>query len=366
MRVALVYDRLNKMGGAEVILQSFHTLYPGADWYTSVWDESRTPFTRGWRVNTSWLSRIPFVRTRHEWIPWLMPFVFETFDFRVYDLVISIGSAEAKGIVTRPETLHLHYCLTPTRYLYSHQSEYLSNPLYRAIAKPLRAWDQVAAYRPDHMIAISEQVKKRIKKYYNRQSLVVYPPVNTKKFSKPQTSNIQNLQPNYYLVVSRLVPYKKIDLVIQACNAMQKPLVVVGEGHELSRLKHLSGPTIRVVGHVDSKQLVQYYQGARALIHAGIEDFGIAMVEAQASGKPVIAYREGGACEIVKNGQTGILFRSQTVHGICQAVDTFETMTIDPNACRESALRFDERQWQQIMQATIKELWRTRLQTLKY
>ncbi|MCR4285480.1 MAG: glycosyltransferase family 4 protein, partial [Candidatus Kaiserbacteria bacterium] len=212
MRVALVYDRLNKLGGAEHVLTSFHILFPQADWYTSVWDPSRAPFSRHWRVHTSWLSRIPFLRTHHEFIPYLMPFVFESFDLRGYDLVISIGSAESKGVLTLPDTTHLNYCLTPTRYLYSHKEQYLTTPIHRFIAKYLRAWDQVASTRPDTMIAISTQVKKRIKKYYNRNSEIIFPPVDTNRF-KPSRSVLVG---DYFLTVSRLVPYKNIDVLVKA------------------------------------------------------------------------------------------------------------------------------------------------------
>lgn len=210
MKVALVYDRLNKLGGAERILVAFSELFPQADWYTSVWDKSGASFSRDWHVTSSFLSKIPFFRRRHEYLPLLMPFIFESFDFSQYDLVISIGSAECKGIITKPKTLHLHYCLTPTRYLYSHQAEYLKNPFYQLLAKPLQTWDLVAATRPDKMIAISTQVKKRIKQYYHRDSEIIFPPVDTLRFAKKRIHEFTDLRfDKYFLVVSRLVPYKK-------------------------------------------------------------------------------------------------------------------------------------------------------------
>jgi hypothetical protein len=206
MRVALVYDRLNKTGGAERVLVAFHELFPDADWYTSVWDPSGAPFSRDWKVRSSFISKIPFLRRRHEILPLLMPFIFESFDFTPYDLVISIGSAESKGIVTRPETLHINYCLTPTRYLYSHSEEYLNNKLYQLLSKPLRAWDQVASTRPDTMIAISTQVKKRIKQYYDRDSEIIFPPVDTSKFTKFLVITIYLVYLMYMAYMAYLLP----------------------------------------------------------------------------------------------------------------------------------------------------------------
>lgn len=355
MRVALVYDRLNKQGGAEAVLEHFHALYPKADWYTSVWDSTRAPFSKTWRVSASWLSKFPFLRTHHEWLPWLMPFVFEAYDFAPYDLVISIGSAECKGIITRPGTYHLHYCLTPTRYLYSHQAEYLRHKLYQVVARPLRAWDQVAATRPDSMIAISHHVKSRIKKYYNRPSSVIYPPVATARFAHAAATS-QGRRSDYYLTVARLVPYKRLDLLVRAFNELGRPLIIAGTGSEARRLARLAHPNIKLVGFVDDQQLLAYYHRCRAFIQVNEEDFGLAMVEAQAAGKPVISLGRGGATEIVKNGETGILFESQSVAAIRRAVDTFETMDFQASACQANARRFDARIWRQKMLQTIHNL----------
>lgn len=354
MKVALVYDRLNKVGGAEVILIALSKLYPGATWYTAFFDPSGAPFSRSWRVYTPWFGKLPFIRSHHEWFPWLTPLIFESFDLSSYDLVISVGSAEAKGVITKPRALHIHYCLTPQRYLYSHKAEYLTNWLYRLVAKPLRAWDQVAATRPDIMIAISEQVKKRIKKYYNRDSSVIYPPVDTSKFGILASSSQNNSSP-YYLTVSRLVPYKKLDLLIRAFNQNGKNLVIVGTGSEFARLKSLARSNIRLVGYASQTQLLKYYQGCLAFIQVNIEDFGIAMVEAQAMGKPIIAYAKGGAGEIVKDGETGILFSSQSEIAINKAVEKFEAEKYKfiIARCRENALRFDQAKWKKIWQRQL-------------
>ncbi len=354
MRVALVYDRLNKLGGAEAVLIQFVRLFPAADWYTSVWDAKKTPFTRNWKIHTSWLNKVPLLRTHHEWIPFLMPFVFEAFDFAGYDLVISIGSAEAKGIITKPGTCHLNYCLTPTRYLYSHASEYLSNPLYRWVGKQLRKWDLIASTRPDEMIAISTQVKKRIKDVYKRDSVIIFPPVDTAKFA--QKSLFSPPYRDYYLTVSRLVAYKRINLLIKTYNQNGKTLVIVGEGTERKKLQSLAKSNIHFAGLVADPELVGYYEHCRAFVQANEEDFGIAMVEAQAADKPVIAYAGGGASDIVQDGKTGILVKEQTVQAFAQAIDTFETMTFAQSQCRSNAERFDISIWESRIQERIQKL----------
>ena len=352
MRVALIYDRLNKLGGAEHVLEQLAELFPDADWYTSVWDPARAPFSQGWRVHTSWLNKIPWARTRHELFPWLMPFVFEGFDLRGYDLVISVGSAEAKGVITKPGTPHLNYCLTPTRYLYSHAQEYLSNPLYRTIGQYLRAWDLVAATRPDEMIAISTQVKKRIKDVYNRDVDLIFPPVDTKRFS--DTVSPWHSYTDYYLTVSRLVPYKRIDFLIKLFNRTGKNLVIVGDGSELHRLRRMAGPTVHLMGAISDQDLVGYYQHCRAFVQANEEDFGISMVEAQAAGKPVIARALGGALDIVHNEQTGILVQSWSIDSWNQALQKCERMNFSAEACQQSAARFSQSKWQAKLKAKLK------------
>lgn len=361
MKVALVYDRLNKIGGAEIILQEFAKLYPHADWYTSVWDKKRAPFSQKWRVKTSFLNLLPWVKNNHEWIPFLMPFIFESFNFSDYDLVISIGSAEAKGIITGVKTHHLHYCLTPTRYLYSHKNEYLNNPIYRFVGNIMREWDLVAATRPDDMIAISEHVKKRIQKYYHRKAEVIYPPVNTARFSlhnlKPNT---YNLKPDYYLVVSRLVPYKKIDLIIKAfSNLPDRKLIIVGSGSEMSSLRKMATKNVKMIGEVSDAKIIEYFEGCKAFIQMNEEDFGIAMCEAQAAGKPVIAYNAGGASEIVVQNKTGVLFNTLDSHCLVQSIETFERMTWSNDACIKNAARFDRLIWINQMNERIRDLCQT-------
>jgi len=356
MRVALVYDRLNKIGGAEQVLIAFHELFPQADWYTSFWDPNTTPFSRQWLVHTSWLNQIPLLRHKHEWIPYLMPFVFEYFDFSSYDLVISVGSAEVKGIITGPTTYHLHYCLTPTRYLYSHKAQYLKTWLHRFVGDILRKWDLVAATRPDEMIAISTQVKNRIKKYYKRDSEIIFPPVDTKRFAIPVTQCHSDT--SYFLTVSRLVPYKKIDVLIKAANLAKAPLIVIGTGSQYSKLAKLAGPTVSLLGFVPDSALVRYYGRAKAFLQANVEDFGIAMCEALASGVPVIAYAVGGAKDIVVPGTNGVLLADASVASFAKALKEFDTMSFVASDCIKSVARFDKAKWKQKILRRVSKLCR--------
>ena len=372
VKVALVYDWLSKIGGAEQVLVAFHELYPDADWYTSVWDPRLAPFSRTWRVYPSFLNRLFFIRSRHELVPYLMPFAFESLDLSGYDVVISVGSAESKGIITRPETLHINYCLTPTRYLWSHRAGYqrsaqfglvkiVFRPLIDKILDNLSKWDLVAATRPDTMISISEHVKNRVQKYYKRSTEVIYPPVDTQKFMFPAASNNPQSS-SYYLVVSRLVPYKNIDLLVRVFKDWNKELVIVGTGSEYTRLKKLIGNAhnIKLLGHVSSARLLDLYHGCRAFLHAGEEDFGIAIAEAQAAGKPVIASSQGGAGEIVKHGVTGILVSQSSVLGFRNAIDKSETIAWSREKCSQNASKFDKVIWSKLMQERIKTLWETK------
>lgn len=349
MHVAIVYDRLNTVGGAEKVLLGFHALYPQADWYTSFWNPITAPFSAHWKVHS-----FKYLHNHHEWFPWAMPFIFESYDFSAYDLVISIGSAESKGVITKPGTIHINYCLTPTRYLYSHQAEYLSNPIYRFVANFLRKWDLVAATRPDEMIAISTQVKSRIQNIYNRESKIIFPPVETSKFGSK--SSFVPAFKNYYLTVSRLVPYKKIDVLVQAFNQNGKTLVIIGDGSERTRLTKLAKENIHLLGHMNDQELVGYYQHAKAFLQANEEDFGIAMCEAQSAGIPVIAYAKGGALDIVKNQKTGILIERNQPNDFVSALDLFETMTFDREVCKSNAKRFNSSNWVSQMSERVEQI----------
>lgn len=337
MKVALVYDRVNKWGGAERVLLAMKELFPEAPLYTSVCDKKKAFWAKKFRIITSPLQKIPWFRSLHEKIPYLMPLAFESFSFDAYDIIISITSEAAKGVITSPRTLHICYCLTPTRYLWSGYDEYFSNPFFRFITRPivwyLRCWDLMAADRPDIMIAISQEVQERIKKYYGREAEVIYPPItlfNKDTESGKSESGITNYElqrvtnnhklipDNYFLVVSRLVRYKRVDLAIRACNRLKLPLVIIGTGSEEKKLRKIAGSTIYFLRDLTDEEVIAYYKQCIALIFPGQEDFGLTILEAESIGKPVVAYKSGGAKETIIEGITGEFFTSQTVDSLCE------------------------------------------------
>ncbi len=341
MKVALVYDWINTFGGAERILLELYHLLPEAVLFTSVYDKRNTSWANQFKINTSFLQKIPFFRSHHEILPLFIPIAFESFDFSGFDLVITVTSAFAKGVITKPETLHICYLLTPPRYLWSHYQFYLKNRFIRWLSWPLinylRQWDSIVQKRPDYLIAISQTVRQRVKKFYQRDCEVIYPPVLVDKFVNKAKSE---KQADYFLVVGRLVPYKRIDLAIQACNRLKKPLIVVGQGRSELALKAMAGSNVKFLKNLTDEQLISYYQKCRALILPSEEDFGIVAVEAQASGKPVIAYGQGGSRETVKNGVTGLLFRQQTVESLIEAIKQFEKMSFSVKKCQENSKKF--------------------------
>lgn len=357
MKIALVYDRINKWGGAERVLLALHEIWPDAPLYTAVYDPERAPWAKVFDIRPSFLQYFPFAKSHHEFYPWLTQMAFESFSFDEYDVVISVTSAEAKAIITKPHTVHICYCLTPTRYLWSGYETYqetangLMKTVHRWMAPRLRQWDMVAASRPDYYIAISDRVKKRIETYYHRTvTKVIYPPVDV------DTYKVKNGR-DYFLVVSRLVGYKRIDAIIHAFNAFRLPLVIVGKGYAEGELRRLAGPTIRfVTDHLTDSELAAYYGNCRAFVTMADEDFGISTAEALAAGKPVIGLRASGTGEIVADGETGVLVGSQTPEALREAVGTFERMTFDVNLCRKSVERFDTHAFKKTMKREIERL----------
>ena len=345
MRVALVYDRVNKWGGAERVLLALHKIFPNADLYTSVYNPEKAPWAKVFNVKTSFLQNFPLARSFHQLYAILMPFAFESFNFDEYDLVISVTSEAAKGIKTSPKTLHVCYCLTPTRYLWSGYGEYFKNPFLRFFSFPavlyLRSWDKKAAKRPDKFIAISTAVKDRIKKYYGRDSEVIYPPLQIQN-SEFKIQNSKGQDGKYFLVVSRLelISYKKIDIAIEACNRLKLPLKIVGIGSGEAKLKQIAGPTVEFLGELTDEKLSYYYKNCGALIFPGLEDFGLVMVEAQSFGKPVIAFRGGGALDIIKEGVTGEFFNKQTTESLKETMVKFKDSSYNSKLCRENAQWF--------------------------
>lgn len=353
MKVALVYDRINKWGGAERVLLALHKLFPDAPLYTSVYNPKTAPWARVFNIKTSFLQQFPFAPFSHELYAPLMPFAFESFSFDEYDVVISITSEAAKGIITKPSTFHICYCLTSTRYLWSEYDEYFKNSIFRLFTRPiveyLRKWDLQASQRPDLYIAISKEVQKRIKKYYGKESKVIYPPV-TLAFSELASSvqlstklNANKLDArrlSYFLVVSRLVEYKRIDIAIEACNKLKLPLKIVGIGNLEIKLKSIAGPAIEFLENLTDEELIRYYKGCSALIFPGKEDFGLSIAEAQIMGKPVVAYRGGGALEIIKEGKTGEFFEIQDALSLIKVVKNFDVNKYKSEDCIKNAEQF--------------------------
>lgn len=355
MKVALVYDRINKIGGAERILVELHSLFPEAPIYTSVYNPKKACWAKNYQIKTTFLQSFPFLINHHEIIPFLMPFVFELFNFDQFDLVISLSSAESKGIITKPKTLHLCYCLTPTRYLWSEKEIYLEslNRGFLGIFKKkigvsllnyLRYWDKIACKRPDHYLAISKTVSSRINEYYNQPSDIIYPPINTDLFIPQKKSSNDKAKKlgRYFLIVSRLVYYKKIDLAIIAFNNLKKQLLIIGTGKEEKYLKSISRKNIHfITDYLTDEELMFYYQNCEALIFPGEEDFGLTPVEAMACGKPVIAYYKGGVAESVKENITGAFFSEPTSQSLEKVVVGFRSEIYSAQSCRQEALKYN-------------------------
>lgn len=342
MKVALVYDRINKWGGAERVLLALHKIFPEADLYTSVYNPQKAKWADVFKIKYSFLQNFPLAKSSHEFYALLMPISFESFNLDNYDLVISVTSEAAKGIITKPATLHICYCLTPTRYLWSGYKDYFRSKALRILSKPaisyLKYWDKIASKRPDIYIAISTEVKNRIKKYYDRESVVVYPPL----MIDARLADGVKVEPGeYFLVVSRLTNfYKRVDLAIEACNSLKLPLKIVGSGRDKKSLMKIAGPTVEFLGDLTDDDLSFYYKNCRALIFPGLEDFGLTMVEAQSFGRPVIAFRGGGALDIIKEGLTGEFFDDQNAQSLKRVLEKFDGSSYNTKLLAENAQRF--------------------------
>lgn len=345
MKVALVHDYLNQMGGAERVVIALHEIFPDAPIYTSIYDPERVdPVFRQMDIRTTFMQKLPLVTKHHQpYLPFY-PFAMESLDLRGYDLVLSSSSAFGKGVITRPETMHICYCHTPMRWCWNYR-EYVEREQLGGLARRvlpfmitnLRIWDQTSAMRVDHFIANSPVVAERIAKYYRREAVVIPPPVEAQRFPFDPATQPED----YFLIVSRLIPYKRIDLAIEACNRLQLPLVIIGSGRDEARLRKLAGPTIRFTGRLSDEEVLHYYMHCRAFLFPGEEDFGITPLEAQAAGRPVIAYGAGGALASVVEGVTGLFFREQTVESLAATLAVFDERQFDPQAIRNHALEFD-------------------------
>lgn len=352
--VALVHDFLVQMGGAEKVLEALHELYPQAPIYTSVYDPAVMPAEyRSWDIRTSSLQHWPARGKLHRTMLPFYPMAFEGFDLSAYDLVISSSSAFAKGVITLPHTRHVCYMHAPMRYVWMTDT-YLKGERvgrFRRLLTPmlhyLRLWDQVSASRVDTYVANSTAVQRRIAKFYRREAIVVPPPVDTSRFA------VSEVRGDYYIAVSRFVPYKRMDMAVDAMTRLGRPLKIVGTGRQAAELKRRAGPTVEFLGWVDNARLPELVANARAFLMPGEEDFGIAPVEANAAGRPVIACAAGGALDTQVDGVTGVLFAPQTVEALCAAVERFEGLTFDHAAIGRHARQFDTEQFKSRIRAVI-------------
>lgn len=371
MKIALVHDYLVEAGGAERVVAALHELFPDAPIYTSVYDpRTALPALRDARIVTSFLQRLPHSRRVYKWWLPLYPLAFEQFDFSAYDVVISSSSSFAKGVITGPDTLHISYCHTPSRFAWRYHEYLRREPAGLAcrlvmpwLVHYLRTWDYSAAQRVDGFVANSQNTARRIRKFYGHGAEVIHPPVDTTFYTREPgpAACLPFVPPGpFFLLASRLAPYKRADLAVMACSQLDVPLVVAGDGVARPRLEQLAGPAVRFVGHVPDHVLREYYRRCTALIFPGEEDFGLVPLEANACGRPVIAYRAGGALETVVDGVTGTFFDAQTPESLVAALRSFDPEAYDPAALRHHALKFDK----QLFQRRILDHVEARIHTL--
>ena len=345
MKIALIHDHLAQDGGAERVLKALTGLFPEAPIFTLLYEKKYADkYYRHRQIETSIIQKLPGGISHYQWYMPFMPMAVEFFDLSGYDLVISDSSSFAKGVITSSRTLHICYCHTPTRYLWSDTHQYIQELKYNKYFKKvislvlnyIRMWDKLAADRVDKYIANSRFVAGRIQKYYKRESTVIYPPVETEKFKIAESVG------DYFLIGGRLAPYKRVDLVVEAFKKIGKKLKIFGDGADLERLKNMARghENIEFLGRVDDEAKAELYSHALAFINPQEEDFGITAVEAQASGRPVIAYRRGGAVETIEDGVTGVFFNEQTVEDLVGAVNSFDSAKFNPRTIKQHAEQF--------------------------
>lgn len=360
-KVAIVCDWLVSRGGAERVISAISGMFPEAPIYTSIYDPKKLPEFEEREVITSFIQKMPFALGKHYLYLPLMPYAFEQFDLSQFDIVISSSHSCAKGIITKPRTLHICYCHSPMRYCWDNCHQYFEQygipaPLKSRAQKmlhELRMWDRLSAERVDFFIANSEHVKKRISKYYRKDSTVIYPPVATNHFK----NTAKNAAGQYYLAVGRLTPYKRFDLLVETFNELQLPLVIVGIGKEEEKLKKAAGRFITFLGAISDDELKEMYEKAIALVFPQSEDFGIIPIEAMSAGKPVIAYASGGALETVVPGKTGLFFEEQTNASLKKAVLEFGAMKWNPDEISRHAEKFDLEIFEGRLRKFIEEKW---------
>jgi len=362
VQVALVHDYLVQgLRGAERVLAVLHGLWPKAPVYTLVYDpEAMGPEFAGWDIRTSFMQRLPGGVKHYQKLIALMPAAIDRLRLGEYDLVISDSSAWAKSAPQREGATHVCYCYSPARFLWHWSEEYVSSlpagrlarRVARALIPRLRRWDKRTAQRPTHLLAISQIVRERIRRYWERDAEIIHPPVDTGSFLP------EDCDEDFYLVVAALNAYKKVDLAIEAFTELGKPLVVIGDGPLRRQIEQRAGPTVKLLGKVSEEELRRYCARCRAFVMPQEEDFGLAPVEAMSAGRPVIAYGGGGALETVLADETGVFFPEQTPASLVAAVQRFETLAFDKTRCRQRALEFDTERFKERFSAYVQSATR--------
>ncbi len=355
MKVAIVHDWLNQRGGAEAVLEVLVEMFPGAPIFTSIYGRKAMPEGyRAWDIRTTWMDLLPGIHRHHLPYVVLYPLAFGRLELAGFDLVVSNKSAFCLGVRTPPGTRHICYCLTPTRFVWDFDNYVrrenigtAARRLVRPFLSWLQRWERAAAEQVDAFIAISTTVQTRINRYYGRQSTVIHPPVDTGRFVP------QGDQDGYFLIISRLIPYKRLDLAVRAFTELGLPLLIGGEGRDKASLQAMAGPNIRFLGRVADAELGRLMARCRALVFPGLEDFGLAPVEAMSAGRPVIAFAGGGALDSVVEGVTGTFFHEQAPEALAEAVTRFEGMSFDPATIRSHAVQFDTDVFRARLQAFI-------------
>jgi glycosyltransferase involved in cell wall biosynthesis len=367
LKVAIVCDWLVGIGGAERVVLELHKLYPEAPIYTSQYDPGRIDWFPDADVRTTWLQHLP--KSLKKFLPLLRAWAFSRLDLSEYDLVISSSGAEAKGVKTGPNTVHISYCHSPTHYYWVRRDEYLQNPGFprglnwlarlglKVLLEPLKHWDRQAAKRPDFMIANSTHTGAMIKRYYRRDSTVIFPPVETHRFHV--SGNVKPPLRHGFVIAGRQTPYKRFDLAIEACNELKVPLVVIGDGPEHKRLEKLAERSVTFLSNVNDYEIVNHFQTALAFIMPNMDDFGIVAVEAMAAGTPVIAYKKGGALDYMIPGKTGLFFERQTVASLRVALEAAQAKSFNHEAIAEHANEFSSQAFSRNMKEFIKNCLRT-------
>lgn len=360
MKVAIVCDWLTGIGGAERVVLELHKLYPEAPIFTSQYDPASLPWFADADVHTTWLQKLP--KGLKKFLPILRAWSFSHLNLREYDLVLSSSGAEAKGVKVRPDAIHISYCHAPTHYYWSRYEQYLKHPGFgmfnwlariglRIFVSPMRRWDFKAAQQPTHLIANSTHTQREIKKYYQRESTVIHPPVDIDRFKSTKTHERHG-----FVVAGRQTPYKKIDLAVAACTALNLPLTVIGNGPDHQKLVDIAGPTVTFKTDVSDDQIGKYFASAEAFIFAGLDDFGIVAVEALAAGAPVIAYKAGGALDYVHPGKTGAFFDEQTVESLAQTLTNFDSKKFKATDIQKAAAEFGTLKFTANLRALIQKI----------